>query len=80
MIKPKEMEPPMQKNSSRIIHKIVKQRTLLHNGKEIRQYLVRYKDTSVDSDKWLSEEEIPNSKAFLRNYRAERREMRNTED
>ncbi|MBW0573659.1 hypothetical protein O181_113374 [Austropuccinia psidii MF-1] len=37
------------------VNKIIKARKINHNGKDQRQYLVRFKKQTADKDKWLAE-------------------------
>ncbi|MBW0494064.1 hypothetical protein O181_033779 [Austropuccinia psidii MF-1] len=43
------------------------------NGKDQRQYLVRFKNQTADKDKWLEADSIPDRKLHLRRFRASRR-------
>ncbi|MBW0588680.1 hypothetical protein O181_128395 [Austropuccinia psidii MF-1] len=43
------------------------------NGKDQRQYLVRFKNQTADKDKWLAEDAIPDGNRHLRRFRASRR-------
>ncbi|MBW0505282.1 hypothetical protein O181_044997 [Austropuccinia psidii MF-1] len=53
--------------------KIIKARKIRLNGKDQRQYLVRFKNQTADKDKWLAEEAIPDGNLHLRRFRASRR-------
>ncbi|MBW0540493.1 hypothetical protein O181_080208 [Austropuccinia psidii MF-1] len=55
------------------VKKIIKARKIRMNGKDQRQYLVRSKDQTVDKNKWLAEDAIPDGKIHLRIFRASRR-------
>jgi len=55
------------------VHKILKEKKERVNGKDIRLYLVRYKNQSADKDEWLPESNIPDGAIHLRNYRASKR-------
>ncbi|MBW0472727.1 hypothetical protein O181_012442 [Austropuccinia psidii MF-1] len=55
------------------VKKIIKARKIRLNGKDQRQYLVRFKNQTADKDKWLAEDAIPVAKLPLRRYRASRR-------
>ncbi|MBW0502597.1 hypothetical protein O181_042312 [Austropuccinia psidii MF-1] len=44
------------------------------NGKDQRQYLVRFKNQTADKKKWLAEDAIPNGNLNLRQLRASRRD------
>ncbi|MBW0533596.1 hypothetical protein O181_073311 [Austropuccinia psidii MF-1] len=41
------------------VKKIIKARKITINGKDQRQYLVRFKNQTADKDKWLAEDAIP---------------------
>ncbi|MBW0492270.1 hypothetical protein O181_031985 [Austropuccinia psidii MF-1] len=43
------------------------------NGKDQRQYLVRFKNQTADKDKWLAKDAIPDGNLHLRIFRASRR-------
>ncbi|MBW0527258.1 hypothetical protein O181_066973 [Austropuccinia psidii MF-1] len=43
------------------------------NGKDQRQYLVRFENQTADKDKWLAEDVIPDGNLHLRRFRALRR-------
>ncbi|MBW0471492.1 hypothetical protein O181_011207 [Austropuccinia psidii MF-1] len=55
------------------VKKIIKARKIRLNGKDQRQYLVRFKNQTADKDKWLAEDGIPNGNLHLRRLRASRR-------
>ncbi|MBW0578718.1 hypothetical protein O181_118433 [Austropuccinia psidii MF-1] len=55
------------------VQKIIKARRIGLNGKDQRQYLVRFKNQTADKDKWLAEDAIPDEKVHLRRLRASRR-------
>ncbi|MBW0476269.1 hypothetical protein O181_015984 [Austropuccinia psidii MF-1] len=55
------------------VKRIIKARKIRLNGKEQRQYLVRFQNQTADKDKWLAEEAIPDRKINLRRLRASRR-------
>ncbi|MBW0470569.1 hypothetical protein O181_010284 [Austropuccinia psidii MF-1] len=48
------------KDSPGPVKKIIKARKIKLNGKDQRQYLVRFKNQTADKDKWLVEDAIPN--------------------
>ncbi|MBW0498737.1 hypothetical protein O181_038452 [Austropuccinia psidii MF-1] len=54
-------------------HPVFPARKTRLNGKDQRQYLVRFKDQKGDKDKWLAEDAIPDGKLHLRRFRASRR-------
>ncbi|MBW0483664.1 hypothetical protein O181_023379 [Austropuccinia psidii MF-1] len=55
------------------VKKIIKARKIRLNGKDQRQYLVRFKNQTADKDKWLAEDAIPDGNLHLRGLRASRR-------
>ncbi|MBW0535154.1 hypothetical protein O181_074869 [Austropuccinia psidii MF-1] len=55
------------------VKKIIKARKIRLNGKDQRQYLVRFKNQKADKDKWLEEDAIPDGNLHLRRFRASRR-------
>ncbi|MBW0569416.1 hypothetical protein O181_109131 [Austropuccinia psidii MF-1] len=52
---------------------IIRARKIRLNGKDQRQYVVRFKNQTADKDKWLAEGAIPNGYLHLRRFRASRR-------
>ncbi|MBW0477386.1 hypothetical protein O181_017101 [Austropuccinia psidii MF-1] len=61
------------------VRKIIKARKIRLNGKDKRQYLVRFKIQTEDTDKWLSEDEIPDENLHLRRFRASRRSQQSNQ-
>ncbi|MBW0515253.1 hypothetical protein O181_054968 [Austropuccinia psidii MF-1] len=55
------------------VNNIIKARKLRLNGRDQRQYLLRFKDQTADKDKLLAEDAIPYDKLQLRRLRASRR-------
>ncbi|MBW0555961.1 hypothetical protein O181_095676 [Austropuccinia psidii MF-1] len=55
------------------VKNIIKARKIRLNGKEQRQYLVRFKNQTAEKDKWLAEDAIPNGNLNLRRFGASRR-------
>ncbi|MBW0501703.1 hypothetical protein O181_041418 [Austropuccinia psidii MF-1] len=55
------------------VKKSIKARKIILNGKDQRQYLVRFKNQTADTDKWLAEDAIPDGNLHLRIFRASRR-------
>ncbi|MBW0540460.1 hypothetical protein O181_080175 [Austropuccinia psidii MF-1] len=53
--------------------KIIKAKKIRLNGKDQRQYLIRFKNQTADKDKWLAEDAIPDGKLHLRRFGASRR-------
>ncbi|MBW0476104.1 hypothetical protein O181_015819 [Austropuccinia psidii MF-1] len=54
------------------VRKIIKARKIRLNGKDQRQYFVRFKNQTVDTDKLLAEDAIPDGNLHLRRLRASR--------
>ncbi|MBW0517023.1 hypothetical protein O181_056738 [Austropuccinia psidii MF-1] len=48
------------------VKKIIKSMNTRLNGKDQRQYLVRFKNQTADQDKWLAEDAIPDGNLHLR--------------
>ncbi|MBW0538402.1 hypothetical protein O181_078117 [Austropuccinia psidii MF-1] len=55
------------------VSKIIRARKIRLNGKDQRQYLVRFKNQTVDKDKFLAKDAIPDGNLHLRRFRASRR-------
>ncbi|MBW0521470.1 hypothetical protein O181_061185 [Austropuccinia psidii MF-1] len=55
------------------LKKIINARKIRLNGKDQRQYLVRFKNQTADKDKWLAEYAIPDGKLHLRRFRVSKR-------
>ncbi|MBW0465481.1 hypothetical protein O181_005196 [Austropuccinia psidii MF-1] len=55
------------------VKKIINARKIRLNGKNQRQYLVRFKNQTTDKDKWLVEDAIPDGNLHIRRLRACRR-------
>ncbi|MBW0523706.1 hypothetical protein O181_063421 [Austropuccinia psidii MF-1] len=55
------------------VKRIIKARKIRTNGKDQRQYLVRFKNQTADKDKWLEEDSIPDGNLHLGELRAYRR-------
>ncbi|MBW0467008.1 hypothetical protein O181_006723 [Austropuccinia psidii MF-1] len=55
------------------VKKIIKSRKIRLNGKDKRQYLVRFKNQTADKDKWLAEDVILDGNLKLKRSRASRR-------
>ncbi|MBW0499952.1 hypothetical protein O181_039667 [Austropuccinia psidii MF-1] len=58
------------------VNKIIKDRKIRMNGKDRRQYLVRFKSQTADKDKWLAEIYMPNGNLHVRRLRVSRRAER----
>ncbi|MBW0503554.1 hypothetical protein O181_043269 [Austropuccinia psidii MF-1] len=55
------------------VQKIINARKIRLNGKDQRQYLVRFKNQTADKDKWLAEDVIQDGKVHLRRFKVSRR-------
>ncbi|MBW0586582.1 hypothetical protein O181_126297 [Austropuccinia psidii MF-1] len=55
------------------VKKIIKSRKIILNGKDHRQYLIRFKNKTVDKNEWPAEDAIPDGDLHLRIFRASRR-------
>ncbi|MBW0508333.1 hypothetical protein O181_048048 [Austropuccinia psidii MF-1] len=55
------------------VKKIIKARKRILDGKDQRQYLVRFKNQKAGKDKWLEEDAIPDGKLHLKGFRTSRR-------
>ncbi|MBW0535001.1 hypothetical protein O181_074716 [Austropuccinia psidii MF-1] len=53
--------------------KIIKARKIRLDGKDQRQYFVRFKNQTADKDKWLAEDSIPDVNLHLRIFMASRK-------
>ncbi|MBW0580088.1 hypothetical protein O181_119803 [Austropuccinia psidii MF-1] len=60
-------------DSPRPVSKIIRARKIRLNGKDQKQYLVRFKNQTADKDKWLAEDAIPDGNLNLRIFRAFKR-------
>ncbi|MBW0578343.1 hypothetical protein O181_118058 [Austropuccinia psidii MF-1] len=52
------------------VKKTFKARKIRLNGKDQRQYLVRFRNQTAEKDKWLEEDAIPDGRLLLRRFRA----------
>jgi hypothetical protein len=64
--------PPIIDDVNLTPQKILNERRIMRNNQSIKQYLVRFKNTLADKDKWLEAKEIKND-TLLRNFRVEKR-------
>ncbi|MBW0563263.1 hypothetical protein O181_102978 [Austropuccinia psidii MF-1] len=55
------------------VSKIIRAKKIRLNGKDQRQYSVRFKNQTADKDKWVAEDAIPDGNLHLRRFRASRR-------
>ncbi|MBW0496108.1 hypothetical protein O181_035823 [Austropuccinia psidii MF-1] len=60
-------------NTPGAVKKLINARKIRLNGKEQKQYLVRFKNKTADKDKCLEEEAIPDGNICLRQFWASRR-------
>ncbi|MBW0488782.1 hypothetical protein O181_028497 [Austropuccinia psidii MF-1] len=60
-------------DSSGPVKKIIKARKIRLNGKDQRQYLVRFKNQTENKEKWLEEVSIPDGDLHLMIFRPSRR-------
>lgn len=63
--------PPLDPESEKKIEKVLKTKITRLNNKDVRFYLVRYRQRPADEDRWLKEDEIPDK--YLRRFRAGKR-------
>ncbi|MBW0559595.1 hypothetical protein O181_099310 [Austropuccinia psidii MF-1] len=61
------------KDSLGPVKKIIRARKIRLDGRDHRQYLVRFKNQTADKDKWLGEDAIPDGNLHLGRFRASRR-------
>ncbi|MBW0520972.1 hypothetical protein O181_060687 [Austropuccinia psidii MF-1] len=62
-----------EENSPAPFKIIIKGRKIGLNGKDQRQYMVRVKNQTADTDKWLAEDAIPDGNFHLRRFRASKK-------
>ncbi|MBW0542993.1 hypothetical protein O181_082708 [Austropuccinia psidii MF-1] len=55
------------------VKKIIKSRKIRLNGKDQRQYLVRFKNQTADEERWWEEDAIPDGNVHLGRFRGSRR-------
>ena len=48
-IQSKEVDPPVESDGSKVIHKVMRERIILQNGQRIHQYLVKYEGNDIDT-------------------------------
>ncbi|MBW0497347.1 hypothetical protein O181_037062 [Austropuccinia psidii MF-1] len=69
----KSLTPPEiveVEDSTGPLSRILRARNIRLNGKDQRQYLVRFKNQTADKDKWLAEDAILDGNLHLRRFRA----------
>ncbi|MBW0517099.1 hypothetical protein O181_056814 [Austropuccinia psidii MF-1] len=72
----KNTTPPQiveEEDSPGPVKKIINTRKIRLNGRDQRQYLVRFKNQTAEKDKWLAEDAISDWKLHLSGFRASRR-------
>jgi hypothetical protein len=62
-------QPPKHK----VILKILREKRLRVDNRDVKMYLARYKGLGADQDEWLLEQEIPEAPTLLRRFRIEKR-------
>ncbi|MBW0463442.1 hypothetical protein O181_003157 [Austropuccinia psidii MF-1] len=71
-----ELHPPEiveVEDSPGPVKKIITARKIRLNGKDQRQYLVRFKDQAADKETWLAEDVIPDRNLHLKRFSSSRR-------
>jgi hypothetical protein len=72
--KVKVVIPPMEENpKSKVISKILREKRIRVDNRDVRMFLARYKNMSADKDEWLLEKDIPEASSLLRKFRSEKR-------
>ncbi|MBW0495048.1 hypothetical protein O181_034763 [Austropuccinia psidii MF-1] len=72
----KDLTPPKiveVEDSPGPVKKSIKARNIRLNGKDKRQYLVRFKNQTADKDKWLAQDAILDGNLHLGKFRSSRR-------
>ncbi|MBW0551223.1 hypothetical protein O181_090938 [Austropuccinia psidii MF-1] len=69
---PKTAEIVEVEGSPGPVKRIIKAKNIRLNGKDQRQYFVRFKNQTTDKDKWLAKDAIPDGNLHLRRFRASR--------
>ncbi|MBW0476276.1 hypothetical protein O181_015991 [Austropuccinia psidii MF-1] len=72
----KKTSPPdivEEEDSPGLVKKVINSRKVRLNGRNQRQYLVRFKKQTADKDKWLAEDAIQDGNLHVRRFRASRR-------
>ena len=55
------IEPPIERNSEKKIFKILDSRMVRKHGKDIKEFLWRFKDRPAYEDEWRAPPDIPDS-------------------
>ena len=69
-----EITPPLENNPERKISKVLDSRMIRKNGKDIREFLCRFKNRPADEDEWRAPPDIPDADKLLRNFRISKRQ------
>ena len=67
------MIPTFEPEKEKKFLKILRQKRIKKDEKDVTLYLVRYKNKGADHDEWLPAEKVPNTKVTLRAFRASNR-------
>jgi hypothetical protein len=68
--------PPLEKPpKSKFIHKILREKRLRVDNRDVKMYLARYKGFGADQDEWLLEKDIPEAPVLLRQFRSDKRTL-----
>jgi hypothetical protein len=54
--------------------KVLDEKIIRTQGKEVRQYLVKFKNSSTDDDQWLNKENMKNFDTLVRQFRSTKRQ------
>ena len=76
--RPRVVVPVLPSDGEKKFLKILRQKRVKQDNKDIILYLVRYKNKSADHDEWLPAEKVPNAKVTLRAFRALNRDHGST--
>ena len=58
---------------NKTILKILREKRIRVDNKDMKMYLARYKNLGADHDEWLLEKDIPDAGSVLRKFRSEKR-------
>ena len=72
-LRPVVMIPTFEPEKEKKFLKILRQKRIKKDEKDVTLYLVRYKNKGADHDEWLPAEKVPNAKVTLRAFRASNR-------
>jgi hypothetical protein len=66
--------PPLeQPPKSKVIQKILREKRLRVDNRDVKMYLARYKGFGADQDEWLLEKDIQDASVLLRQFRSDKR-------